>query len=161
MSVTYTRSDLPEENPIPLTFDVLSAVGRAIQDAALKGASPLTRGPDIMGTKLSPNPELFGAGCGVLEVDYQDGRTLTFDVDSLGQIEARKYAYAYAAAFETNEPLSEDQMETVLSFISDTFMNSQEIEASIEFASTPRRVPVRTGDYAIQPCQETTSEIVP
>jgi hypothetical protein len=150
MTVTYEHSDMKEHNPIPPSFDVLSAVGKAIEDAALKGASPLTRGPDIMGIKLSPSPEIFGAQCGVLEVDYSDGKTLTFDVDVQGEIVPRKYAYAYAAVLETDEQLSEEQMETVLSFIGDTFLNCEEIEASVEFASTPRPTKYRPqDDYAI------------
>lgn len=163
MTVTY-RHDAqdPDNNPTAPSFDVLARVSTAIEMAALKQGGPLTRTPDIMGFKLSPSPELHGAKCAVLEVDYEDGQTLTFDVDFDGSIEQRKYAYASALIFETGVPLNEDQIETALAFIGQAFMNCEAFQASVEFASTPRRTRYRPNDdYAVQPTDEHTGVTVP
>jgi hypothetical protein len=97
MPATYTRDADPAQNPDPLTFDCMSAAGKAICDAAL-GAGLIARGTfeevtQILGVKLSPSPELHGAGSGVLEVDYADGQTRTFDVAPDGAITARLRAF--------------------------------------------------------------------
>lgn len=164
MTITYTHDHADQENnPNPPSLSVIEAVAQAIDFGSRKAGGPLTRTADIMGFKLSPSPELHGAGYAVLEVDYSDGKTLTFDVNGVGGIEPRKYAYAFAAVLETTEPLSEDDgMDNALSFISDTFMNWQEIDASVEWTSTPRRCTYRPNDdYDVQPYDGNAGRIVP
>lgn len=161
MTATYTRSDDPDQNPAPVTFDALSSVGVALERAAGKSEAVLSRGPDIMGVKLSPSPEMQGAGWAVLEVDYEDGKTLTFDVDPMGKIEPRKYAYASALVFETDHQLSEDEIEMALAFIGQSFLNCESFDAEVEFATTPRQAKLRTGDYDMQPCDMHLDNMTP
>lgn len=92
-----------ETEPAPLSFDALSAAGAALADAALKGASPLTRDADITTAYLSPSPELHGAGAGELQVGYSDGITTRFDVTYDGNIIERRAAVAFVFVLEAAE----------------------------------------------------------
>lgn len=165
MSVTYehdygTAPDCPPMNPNPLAHDALVAVSNALALAAI-GRGPLVRweqGTDhlaeIMGAKLSPSPELHGAGAGVLEIDYQDGTTRTFDVSSTGDIERRRYAYAVAAVIETDEPRPDENggeqwHDAVLRHIGRALPSG--FPGEVVYCSTPQPRPLNTGEYDVRP----------
>jgi hypothetical protein len=167
MTVTYHHNAAGIDNPHPLTHDALASVGTALE-AAARGDGPLTRAIEghpnnanvgnpiqIMGAKLSPSPELHGAGAGTLEVDYQDGTTRTFDVDAMGALTPRKYAYAMAVVIETDEPLPSplelDDWETRVLDHAGNMLPSG-FPGSVEFASTPKPCEYRPhDDYDVQP----------
>lgn len=104
MTVTYTHDHAdPNNNPAAPSFDALSAAGVALADGALK-AGPLASPHDIMGARLSPSPELHGQTAAVLEIDYADGSTRTWDIDAAGTLTPRRYAFAVALVFESDDP---------------------------------------------------------
>jgi hypothetical protein len=162
MTVTYHHDHHnAEQNPSPLSHDALAAVGTALE-AAARGDGPLTRarsdwGRAIMGSKLSPSPELHGHGAGTLEVDYADGTTRTFDVSMLGEIEPRRYAYALAAVIETDEPrgvsgasgADEEWFDNALSRIAHALPAG--FPGEVVYASTPQPIPVKADGYDERP----------
>src|SRR6185436_5515323 len=132
--------------------------GNALADAA-RGMGPLARANPhrcnaphdtvlpVMGAKLSPSPEIVGAGSGVLEVDYADGQTRTFDIGWDGSIKARRYAYAFAMVVETDHELSEDERDAMIDGVDFQSL----LGADPTFCSTPERIALNTGDYDVQP----------
>jgi hypothetical protein len=154
MTVTYQHNADPSmDNPAPLTHDALASAGNALAEAS-EGRGPLTRDDartaaplQIMGSTLSPSPEPFGAGAGVLEVDYADGTTRPFDVGADGAIAPRRYAYAFALVFETNRPLTEEERGEAI----DEYTLPASLGATIQYASTPAPIPLNTGNYGEQP----------
>lgn len=91
MTVTYHHSANAEHNPAPPSSDAIATTGRRLMEACFTdNPSEFSRADvSIMGYRLSPSPELGGEGCAVLDVDYIDGKTRTFDVDHTGDVVER------------------------------------------------------------------------
>lgn len=153
MTVTYHHDhDRSRANPAPLTYTVIETAAGAL-DAGARKMGPLARTHDIMGAKLSPSAEIFAQGAGTLEVDYSDGRTRTFDIDATtGQITPRRYAYAFALVVEFDEPITEEMTDDVNEALCHAFPRDR---WRLEYASGPESIPLNTGDYDVQPRDET------
>lgn len=154
MSVTYHHDPRGRLNPHPLTCEALGRPGVEIERASI-GQGPLAGPVDIMGFKLSPS--LKHAGAGVLEIDYADGSTLTFDVDAQGNIEPHRFAYAAAVVFESVAPLSEAQIDTLLDCLAHAPEQAPDALPGVtsEYASTPEPIGYRPNDdYGVRPRDE-------
>ncbi len=123
---------------------VTDGVGSVLAPIEIRTTDPVL---PITGAKISPSPELNGAGGGILEVDYQDGSTRTWDVSPLGELEPRRYAYAFAMVVETDHELSEEERGAMIDGVDFQSL----LGATPEYASTPAPIPLNTGNYDEQP----------